>query len=257
MTDVKTFQGKGDDITYWWIPAGGIASPLLIPTAAEINAGVNLSLAVAADGTEVTATDSSDIADRSIVDRGNAVEPGFDQYNAAITLFRPYDMTDTADPYVIAYNLFKTQQVHGYIVKRRLQASYLDAAVAGEMISVFKVMSDYTADDTAGEDSVKMMVGFLPQGKVAINTFVKGVLAVVASATTLTIDVGDKVAVTARLGSGGPSITQGATWSSSDTTKATVSENGVVVGVAAGSATITVSHPSANAADTIPVTVNP
>lgn len=255
MTDVKAFQGKGDDITYWWIPAGGIAN-IKAPTASEINAGVNLSLAVAADGTEVTASDSSDINDRSIVDRGNAVEAGFDQYNAAITLFRPFDMDDTAHPYVIAYNLFKTQKVHGYIVKRRLQAAYTSPAVAGQMISVFKVQSDYTADDTAGEDSVKINVGFLPQGQVAINTFVGGVAAVVASVATLTGSVGGKAAVTATLGSGGPSITQGATWSSSDTTKATVSENGVVKYVAAGSATITVSHPSATAADTIAVTVS-
>ena len=255
MTDVKTFQGKGDDITYWWVPAGGIAN-IKAPTAAEINAGVNLSLAIAADGTEVTASDSSDIDDRSIVDRGNAVEAGFDQYTAAITLFRPYDMTDTADPYVIAYNLFKTQRVDGYIVKRRLQASYLDVAAAGQMISVFKVQSDHTADDTAGEDSAKQAVSFLPQGQVAINTFVGGVAAVVASATALALAVGAKAAVTATLGASGPSITQGATWSSSDTTLATVSENGVVVGVAAGAPVITVSHPSATAADTFTVTVS-
>jgi len=255
MTDVKTFQGKGDDITYWWVPAGGIAN-IKAPTATEINAGVNLSLAIAADGTEVTATDSSDIDDRSIVDKGNAVEAGFDQYNAAITLFRPYDMGNVTDPYVIAYNLFKTQKVHGYIVKRRLQESYLSPAVAGEMVSVFKVQSDYTADDTAGEDSVKLAVAFLPQGQVAINTFVAPVAAVVASVATLTGAAGGKAAVTALLGAGGPSITQGATWSSSDTTKATVSENGVVKYVAAGSATITVSHPAATAADTIAVTVS-
>jgi hypothetical protein len=255
MTDKKAFQGKGDDITYWWVPAGGIAN-ILKPTAAEINAGVNLSLAIAADGTEVGASDSSDISDRSIVDRGNAVEPGFDQYAATLTLFHPYDLSKTADPYVVAYNLFKTQQVEGFIVKRRLQASYLDAAVAGQMVSVFKVTSDHTAHDTAGEDSVKLTVAFLPQGSMAVNTFVGMVSAVVASETTLALGVGDKAAVTATLGAGGPSITQGATWSSSDVTKATVSENGVVVGVAAGSATITVSHPSATAADTIAVTVS-
>lgn len=256
MTDVKAFQGKGTDITYWWVGAGGIAN-INAPTPAEINAGVNLSLAIAADGTEVTANDSSDITDRSIVDRGNAIEPGFDQYSATFTLFRPKDLTDLTDEYVIAYNLFKSQQVSGYIVKRRLQESYLEIAAADQMVSAYKVMSDHTEDDTAGEDSVKLKVAFLPRGAVAVNTFVKSAAAVVPSVATLSIAVGAKSAVTARLGAAGPSITQGATWVSADTTKATVSANGVITGISGGVPTvvITASHPSATGVGTITVTV--
>jgi len=255
MADVKAFQGKGNDIAYWWVGAGGIAN-VNAPTAAEINAGVNLSLAIAADGTDVTASDSSDITDRSIVDRGNAVEPGFDQYAAALTLFRPKDMTDTLDKYVIAYNLFKAGQVSGFIVKRRLQSVYDAVAAVGQMVSVFKVMSDHTEDDTAGEDSVKMLVKFLPRGAVAINTFVAGTAALVPGSATMALAVAAKSAATVRLGAAGPSVTQGAKWVSSDTTKATVSSNGVVTGIAAGTATITASHPSATTAATITVTVS-
>ena len=255
MTDVKAFQGKGNDITYWWVGAGGIAN-VYAPAAAEINAGVNLSTAIAADATAVAASDSSDITDRSIVDRGNAVEPGFDQYAASLNLFRPADLTNTTDPYTVAYNLFKAGQVSGFLVKRRLQTAYTAVAAVAQMVSVFKVMSDHTEDDTAGEDSVKMLVKFLPRGAVAINTFVGGVAAVVPGSATMALAVAAKSAATARLGAGGPSITQGAKWVSSDVTKATVSSNGVVTGVATGTATITASHPSATTAATITVTVS-
>lgn len=253
MTDVKVFQGG--NITYWWVPAGGIAN-INSPTAAEINAGTNISAAVAADGTEVTPTDSSDIDDRSIVDAGNVVDPGFGQFNASFTLFRPASTADVNDPYVKAYNLFKTQRVGGYIVKRRFVA-YGTTATAGDRISVFQVLSDHTANDTAGEDSVKLIVPFLPQGNMVVNTFVKTALAVTVTPSTTSIAVagGGKAAIVARLGAGGTVITQGCTWTSSDPSKATVSENGVIKAVAAGSATVTASHPAATTPGTVTVTV--
>lgn len=252
MTDVKVFQGG--NITYWWVPAGGIAN-INSPTPAEINAGTNISAAIAADGTEVTPTDSSDIDDRSIVDAGNVVEPGFGQFNASFTLFRPASTADVNDPYVKAYNLFKTQRVAGYIVKRRFVA-YGTAAAAGDRISVFQVLSDHTANDTAGEDSVKLIVPFLPQGNMVVNTFVKTALAVTVtpSSTSIASPTG-KAAIVARLGAAGTVITQGATWTSSDPSKATVSENGVITAIAAGSVTVTATHPAATTAGTVTVTV--
>lgn len=55
----------------------------------------------------------------------------------------------------------------------------------------------------------------------------------------------------------GATITHsGAVYSSSDTDVAVVTTLGVVKSVGAGSATITVSHPSANASDTVTVTVS-
>lgn len=250
MADEKVFQGK--NLTYWWVPASGIAD-INAPTPAEINAGVNISRSVAADSTSVTASESSDIDDRAITDAGNAVEAGFAQYEAALNLFRPTDPDDVNDPYAVTYGLFKTQRVRGYIVKRLL-VPWDEVAAAGEMISVFYVLSDYTADDTAGEDSVKLMVQFLPQGALSVNTFVASASDVVLSESTLAVGVGEHEVLTATLD--GTSITQGATWTSDDTSIATVSENGVVTGVSAGTADITADHPSAASAETCAVTVS-
>lgn len=255
MADTRAFAGGL--ITYWWVPDGGIAN-INAPTPAEVNAGVNMSRAIAVDGTEVGPEESSDIDDRSIVDAGNAVEAGFDQYAAAITAFRPVDPSDTNDPYAVLYNLFKTQRVKGYIVKRRLVA-YDTAAAAGDVVSVFKVMSDYTANDTAGEDSVKLIVQFLPQGGMKVNTIVKSADPVVVTPSTVTYPTAtvypqvDPIVATLE----GWDITQGTTWTSSDTDVATVSENGVITSVASGTATITATHPSAGSAGTVTVTNTP
>jgi len=253
MTDVKVFQGG--NIAYWWVPAGGIAN-ISSPTPAEVNAGVNVSAAIAADGTEVTPTDSSDIDDRSIVDAGNVVEPGFGQFNASFTLFRPLSTADVNDPYVKAYNLFKAGRVPGYIVKRRF-VPYATTATAGDRVSVFQVLSDHTESDTAGEDSVKLIVPFLPQGNMSVNTFLKTALAVIVTPTTSSITVAGagKAAIVARLGAGGQVITQQSVWVSSDPTKATVTENGVIKAVAAGSCTVTASHPASTGPGSVAVTV--
>lgn len=249
MADTKVFSPGL--VTYWFIGEGGIAD-IYAPTAAEINAGINLSEAVADDGTEVNASESSDIEDRSIVDAGNAVEPGIATFAATINLFRPMNMSDLNDPYVKAYNAFKTQRVKGYIVKR-VNYPWADVATAGDEVSVFKVLSAYTANDTAGEDAVKFLVEFLPQGQMSIKTRVETATPVVATPDVVSLAVGDYSAVIATLG--GVEETGGCVWSTDDPAIATV-EHGVIHGVSAGTATVTVTHPaSTGTAETVAVTV--
>jgi len=250
MTDVKVYSPSR--VTYWFVGTGGIAN-INAPTPAEINAGVMLSPAVAEDGTSVGPDASEDLTDRSIIDAGNAVQAGSAAYSVTLNLFRPFDMALTADPYVITYNLFKTQHVAGYIVKRS-NAPWADVAAVGDMVSVFKVMSDYTSNETAGDDAVKFKVAFLSQGALSVNTFVKSTGPVTGVATTLVLAVGAHGVLTAALD--GWNITQGATWASSAPAVATVSNSGVVTGVSAGTANITAIHAAATAADTCAVTVS-
>lgn len=257
MADEKAFANG--NITVWVIPAAGIANHFA-PTAAEINAGVNISPAIAWDGTTLpSATESDDTDDRSLVDVGNAVTRGTEQFEATLNMFRPRDVGDTVSDYGRAWQLLKSDRVTYYLVTRVLQAPNDPAntesvAAAGQFVSVFRMMSDAITDDTEGDDSVKYTTNFQPQGDIAVYTLVKTTAPVTVTPTTMALGVGDADQAEALLA--GHNMTQGARWTSSNREIADVSQGGVVRGVAAGTATITVSHPSSNGTNgTIAVTV--
>ena len=85
-----------------WVPVAGIADAEF-PTAAELNAGVDLSAAIAWEDYEVGAQASDDIEDRSIVDLGNAVSRGSANYGATLDFFRDLDNANAASVYVDAF----------------------------------------------------------------------------------------------------------------------------------------------------------
>jgi hypothetical protein len=252
MVDQKVTSNG--NVTVWWVPAAGVAD-YRSPTAAEINAGVDLTSAIAWDSYEIAASESNDVDDRALIDKGNAVTRGFQQFAASFNIFRDVDASDTTSPYVQAFETFRTPRQYGYLITRVLQKETGTSpdAVAGQWISVFRFVSDAVGDDTEGEDSYKMTLTFMPQGEVKVYTQVKNATAVTVAPTTLALDVGDVDLVTATLG--GKSITQGATWRSDDTTVATVSANGVVTAYAAGTANITANHNAATGPGTCVVTV--
>src|SRR3954467_15811033 len=108
MADLKVTSNGNVEI--WAVPVAGIAN-IQAPTAAEINAGVVLSNAVAWEGSDFPANDASnDVDDRSIRDRGNATSRGFAQFGATLSFFRPLP-TDTTSEYALAWAFFKTPRV--------------------------------------------------------------------------------------------------------------------------------------------------
>lgn len=256
MTDEKVYADK--HVTYWWVSNAGIANPLA-PTPAEINAGVNLSQAIAWEGTEINPDSSSDIDDAAITDSATAVEPGFDQFGGTLNMFYPKDMTNLTDPYVVAYNIFAPGRILGYLVRRFTPAAVntntsAATAAAGEWVEVFKVQADYTSHDTEGEDSTKFTVNFLPQGFMSGLVKIATATAVVTAPATLPLAASAKSALTASLSS--DPITFDVTWATSNAAVATVSNTGVVKGISAGTANITATYASATGAGTTAVTVS-
>lgn len=252
MADQKVTSNG--NISVSWVPAAGIAD-YRSPTAAEINAGVDLTAAIAWDSYEIAASDSNDVEDRGLIDKGNAVTRGFQQFAASFNTFRDVDATDTTSPYNIAFETFRVPRQYGYLITRVLQkeTGTSPAYEAGQWISVFRFVSDAVGDDTEGEDSYKMTLTFLPQGEVYVYTLVAVSEAVTVTPATLAVAIDEHDVIEAELDD--KSITQGAIWRSSDTTVATVSANGVVTGVGAGTADITADHPAATGPGTVEVTV--
>lgn len=263
MTDVKAFSSGNVDV--WWVPLSGIVNPNA-PTVAEITAGVYLTPAIAWENYSLAADSSDDQDDRSLLDVGNVSSRGAAQYGGTLEFFRPKVLSDSTSDYVKAWTTFKVPRQYGYLITRVLQKTpggrgdaVPNLPVAGQDISVYKFVADTFADNTAGDNSVKYTVTFQPQGLVYPYTKIAGAtLTVTPTTLTATVSGGAKKlkAVITGVTDVGLDVSAGATWSSSDTTKASVSPHGVVKPIAAGTATITATFPGTTGTATSTVTVS-
>lgn len=233
------------------------------PSATEINTyGINISNAIAWDGTTwPTNTDSNDTDDRSIKDAGNAKSRGYSQVEGAFNLFRPLDDTDTVTDYGKVFQFLKdaADRIPVYVITRILQTTKgeITPVAEGDIVSVFKMITDASADDTEGDDSVKYSTTLLPQGASWPYTQVVGASknAIVATSPGgATLTVGQSKAMRATLN--GKRMTNQVTWASSNPAVLTVSNNGVITGVSAGTASVTATHPAGTVSTGVSITVS-
>ena len=170
----STSNGK---IKVWWVPSGNITGTedawLAAPDISDLAASgsIDLTQAIAWDGYDLGATDSNKIDDRGIIDEGAVQERGFAQFTGALTFFRGIT-SETTGAYADAFAAFKAAtdgtRPQGFLVTR-IGVPASTALAAGQKLNVFKFIADAFMDNTEGEDSVKFMVNFAPQGKLAVN----------------------------------------------------------------------------------------
>ena len=249
MTDVKV--PASGNIRVWWGATSAFAD-YKNPTAAEINACLDLSDAVSWNDFDFSLEASNQLDDPAITALGKVSDRGFTNWGGAISFYYPKNFDDASSKYSLVYDTLDGPRTSGYIVVRIDGAEAAAVAANGELVHVLKVMTDGYAESVTGEEAFRYTVTMLPQGNYAVRTVVGGG-AVVLSASTLASAVGDHDALTATWG--GRNYTGGLTWTTSDATKATVSNGGIVTSVATGSATITATSPSATT-DTCTVTVS-
>ena len=167
-----TANGK---IKVYWVPAADITGTedawVLAPSVTDIEAGVDLTAAIAWDSYELGSTDSNKIDDRGIIDEGAVQERGFAQFAGSLMFFRGIT-SETTGAYHTAFETFKAatdgSRPVGFLVTR-VNVPQVDALAAGDVISAYKFIADAFTDNTEGEDSVKFMVNFAPQGKLGVN----------------------------------------------------------------------------------------
>lgn len=157
-----------------WIDLADISDEdtfLTDPDETTLALGLNLTEAIAWDGYDLGANDSNKIDDRALVDEGQVQSRGFAQFTGSLTFFRGIT-SETSGAYYDAYEAFKAatdgSRPQGYLVTR-LGVSPSTAHTAGDVISVFKFIADAYMDGTDGEDSVKFMVNFAPQGRLGVH----------------------------------------------------------------------------------------
>lgn len=157
--------------TIWWVAEGGFVDPEN-PTPEEVNAGENISCAIVT-GFTLNPTDSSTDDSRSICDEGNVSTPTYDNYEASLTIYRTSVTTGATTGldaiYETAFELFKHKWVEGYLV-RRIGKKNTEPAAEGDLVSVFKVMSDNPRDISGGDEGpIQMTIPFLQQGFMRLN----------------------------------------------------------------------------------------
>lgn len=260
MANTKV-NSAGNIVVRWALP--GFAANWKKPTVAEVNATLDVTDSVAWENFSFGTQASNQISDPSIADVGNVQVRGFSQFGGTISFFYPRTYNNSADANSNTFEALDVPGTLGYILMRAdgvITPAGGRLAIAGDFWHVYRVMSDGWADVNTGEVNFKYTITFLPQGDLWTNVYVNTAVTVTASITGgNAFTVGQKKPGVAYL-TGRQVSTDGYpggfTWTSSDSTKATVDANGVVKGIAAGSANITATWPATGTASTpIAVTV--
>lgn len=252
MTDVKV--PASGNIRVWWALENAFSN-YESPTATEINACLDISDSISWNDFDFALQASNTIDDPAITAIGKVSDRGAAQFGGGLSFYYPGAFGDASNEYSLTYDALDQPRTRGFLVIRVDGEQPNPAAAAGDLVHVFRVMTDGYAESITGEEAFRYTVTFLSQGDLAVRTVVAGGSApAVVIASTLAIDVDESARLTATVG--GRNYTNGVKWTSSDVTKATVSSAGVVTGVAAGSATITATYENAGTSDTCAVTVS-
>lgn len=245
MTDVR-LPASGN-IRMWFVPTNGFSN-WLSPTAAEINAGLDISDAVSWNDLDFGIQASNQNDDPAITAKSNVQTRGASQYGGSISFYYPAAFNDTSNKYSNVFEALKTPGTQGYIVIRidgeELTTTASTTSNPGtianvnDLVHVFRVQTGGWTNVVTGEDAFRFTISFLSKGQSSVYTVVRTTVAtVVVAPATATVATGAKQALTATVLT--RDYTRGVKWTSSDVTKATVSANGVVSRSASGAVTIT------------------
>ena len=261
MANTKVTSG-GNLVLRWALP--GFASNWKKPTVAEMNATLDITDSVAWANYSFGNQASNQVSDPSIADTGNVQSRGFAQFGGTISFFYPRAYNNAADANSNTFEALDQPGTIGYVLVRAdgvVTPAGGRLAVDKDFWSIYKVISDGWADVNTGEEGFKYTITFQPQGDLWVNAIVS-TAAITVTASIVggnSFTVGQKKPGNAYVTSR-PVHTDGYpgafTWASSDSTKATVDQNGVVKGIAVGSANITATWPATGTASSaIAVTV--
>jgi len=224
------------------------------PTAAEINASLDISDAISWNDFDFNLETSNELDDPAITAIGKVIDRGYTNFGGSLSLYYPRDFDDASSVYSLAYDALDRPRTKGYLVIRIDGEETGTVAANGNLVHIFKVVTDGYAESITGEEAFRYTVTMLPQGDFAVRTVVGSSLTPVLLPTTLAINSGNVEKLSATLG--GRNYTYALQYRSSDTSVATVSTSGVVKGIAAGSATITATWDANGNSDTCAVTVS-
>lgn len=148
------------------IPKAGVVDPTNI-TVAEINAGLNISCAIA-EGYTLNATDSDTDDTRSICDDGNVENMTDENYEGNLTLFIDNNSATALSVFNIACNFFANPVE--WIAVKRVSAKPASAIVAtGDIVSWFAFESDHIQITDEKGTPKQAVVPQIPSGTMVLR----------------------------------------------------------------------------------------
>lgn len=258
MPDTK-YPVSGN-LKVWWVPANGFAN-WKAPTAAEVNAGIDISDAISWNDKDFGTQASNTVNDPAISAVGNVQTRGAAQYGGSFSLYYPKNFNDNTNKYSLTFDALRLPGTQGYIVTR------LDGAMAtttagtaaqpgtiansGDLVNVYLVETAGYTEVIQGEEAFRFTVSFLPKGRIQTMAVVRAnatpVAPTVAGASALTVAAKYTVLTAALVGR---EYSRGVVWATSTPNFASISANGVVTAIAAGTASFTATDPATGTAST-------
>lgn len=224
------------------------------PTLTQLQALANCSVGLSTSGTTFNFQASSSVADRSYADAAGSESRSYSQCGGKLNAYTP-SKGDTTSTYATTYAAIGVPRTPLVIMMRPVVAQ-ANAIAAGDEVNLFNVITDARTHQRS-DSSRTLEVDLLPQDYMIANY-------VVPSSTPTAPAVTPSGALAVTLGTPkflkvayeGRNITVGAKYVSSDVNIFEITNHGVIVPHAAGSATLTVSYPGAAALTPIAVTVS-
>lgn len=249
MTDIKV--PSSGNIRVWWALENAFSN-WQAPTQTELRACLDISDSISWNDFDFGLQASNTIDDPAITAIGKVSDRGAAQFGGGLSFYYPGAFGDASNDYSLTYDALDQPRTRGFLVVRIDGEESSALANTGDLVHVFRVMTDGYAESITGEEAFRYTITFLSQGDLAVRTVLGG--GTVVTPATLTVATGAKSRLSATVG--GRVYTNGVKWTTSNPAKATVSSAGVVTGVAAGSATITATFEATGGTDTTAVTVS-
>lgn len=239
MVNKRVLTNK--NFAWFFAPATGVANIQAI-TATEAATFINVSDAIKLDGTTLNTKASASNADRSFADASGAVTAGVGDFGGAISGFKAQD-SDTASSFRQAETGIKPAGLDIILLARPVAPSS-QALAAGDEYNAWHVLTD-APSDVRGASSYAWLTELLPQSDLGVRGIIAPAAAVAPVVTVAGGALSGAVGTITKLKAvyQGVIVTVGATWTSADPTKVTVSPHGIVERIASGSVAVTCSVP--------------
>lgn len=235
-------------------PANAIAN-FQAPTATELNAMQNISHALSWQDFAFGIEASETVNEPSFADVSNYTDFGAANYGGAMSMYYPNKYDDASNELSLAYDL--TDKPHTLLaIAIRVDGDKKNSTqfADGDYVHTFLAMTDSEVNNLQGAEALRRTVGLLQQSVFSVYTVV-GMGSTSPTVTgTLALSAGESKRLSVKVQ--GREFTNACDYSTDDPAKARVSGAGVVTGVAAGTADITVTNPYNKKTSVVTVTVS-